>query len=255
MGDDAATVHEAWHDYHTILTTNESPFIHYMLEHQKGDSGTRCQDCWRSLIDPAKLLRLKDLNDYMPVQQGFQRLRDIAREFSRVHVQALVHSKKVETSDPFDQILGSTALRGEPDTNIVIFQQNGERFIMSETRVGRALPATQLTAELVTSAGADVVNNSYLGPPLSEWQSEKQDKAAKRETATYEHRVVEYLQTCNGMQALQQDVLKNVTGKTGRVLGAISKLTGEGAVIAEGTPRTITLQDGATLELYLLVHP
>jgi hypothetical protein len=159
------------------------------------------------------------------------------------------------TSDPFDQILGSTALRGEPDTNVVIFQQNGERFIVSETRVGRALPATLLKAELVMSAGADVVKDFYLGVPLSEWQSEKQDKAASKDSAAYEHRVVDYLQACTGMEALQQDVLRNVTGKTDRVLGAISRLAGEGVVMAEGAPRMITLQDGPALDLYLLVRP
>jgi hypothetical protein len=34
-GDDAATVHEAWDDFRTIVTANEAHFIRYMLEHQK----------------------------------------------------------------------------------------------------------------------------------------------------------------------------------------------------------------------------
>jgi hypothetical protein len=66
--------------------------------------------------------------------------------------------------------------------------------------------------------------------------------------------VVEFLQTCNGMTALQQDVLTKVTGKTDRVIAAISKLACEGVVIADGRPRTIRLQGGAALELYLLVR-
>jgi hypothetical protein len=38
-GDDAATVHEAWHDYRTIVTVNEAHFIRHILEHQKKGFG------------------------------------------------------------------------------------------------------------------------------------------------------------------------------------------------------------------------
>jgi hypothetical protein len=54
-GDDPATVHEAWQEYRTIVTANEAPFIRYMLEHQKRDSG-RCQDCWGLLVVPASAI-------------------------------------------------------------------------------------------------------------------------------------------------------------------------------------------------------
>ena len=60
--------------------------------------------------------------------------------------------------------------------------------------------------------------------------------------------------TRNEMTAQQQDLLKNVTGKSDRVLGAISRLAGEGVVIADGTPRTISFRDGAALELYMIVN-
>jgi hypothetical protein len=55
-GDDAANVHEARHHYRTIVTANEAHFIRYMLEHQKRDSGTRCQDCWGLLVVPASAI-------------------------------------------------------------------------------------------------------------------------------------------------------------------------------------------------------
>jgi hypothetical protein len=55
-GDDAATVHEAWDHYRTIVTANEAHFIRYMLEHQKRDSGTTCQDCWGLLVVPASAI-------------------------------------------------------------------------------------------------------------------------------------------------------------------------------------------------------
>jgi hypothetical protein len=55
-GDDAATVHEAWDDYRTIVTANETHFICYKLEHQKRDSCTTCQDCWGLLVIPARAI-------------------------------------------------------------------------------------------------------------------------------------------------------------------------------------------------------
>jgi hypothetical protein len=200
----------------------------------------------------AKLLRLRDLSDYMPVQEGCQRLRDVARQFPTVHLQALAHCKKVQTDDPFDQILGSTALRGEPDTNMVIFQQDGERAITSETRIGRAIPPTLLTAEVETSAGADVVSNFSLGMPLDQWRSEMREQKGRKQEADYGHRVIKYLQTCNGTTALQQDVLHNVTGKTERVTGAINQLIAHGVLKPDGSPRKLTLISGVALDIYML---
>lgn len=199
----------------------------------------------------AKFLRVKDLSEYMPVQMGFQRLHNVAREFPHLHIQALAHSKKVQTDDPFDQILGSTALRGEPDTNMVIFKQNGVRFITTETRVGRAIPATQLRAELVTSAGADVVSDFSLGVLLDDWQAERHDKAEKRQAEDYQDRIIGYLQTREGNTALQQQVIDSVTGQTKRITDAIKVLVGDGIMKAEGTPRTLTLADGDALQLYM----
>jgi hypothetical protein len=38
------------------VTANEAHFIRYMLEHQKRDSNTRCQDCWGLLVVPASAI-------------------------------------------------------------------------------------------------------------------------------------------------------------------------------------------------------
>lgn len=203
----------------------------------------------------AKFLRVKDLSEYVPVQEGCQRLRDIATKYTHVHIQALAHCKKVQTDDPFDQILGSTALRGEPDTNLIIYQQDGQRVITSETRIGRALPATLLMAETVTLAGADVVSNFSLGVPFEEWQSDRQGRAEKGQVANYGDRVIGYLERCDGRRALQQDVLQSVTGKTERVTEAIRQLTDDGVVRADGSPRALTLADGEALQLYMLGKP
>jgi hypothetical protein len=55
---DPETVHEAWNEFRTIVTRNETDFVRFMLEHSKRDSGKRCQDGWGLLIVPDdKLIR------------------------------------------------------------------------------------------------------------------------------------------------------------------------------------------------------
>ena len=52
-GHDRETVHEAWTEFRTVVTSDEGDFIRYILEHQKRDSGKRCQDCWGLVIVPS----------------------------------------------------------------------------------------------------------------------------------------------------------------------------------------------------------
>jgi hypothetical protein len=55
---DPETVHEAWNEFRTIVTRNQTDFVRFMLEHSKRDSGKRCQDGWGLLIVPDdKLVR------------------------------------------------------------------------------------------------------------------------------------------------------------------------------------------------------
>jgi hypothetical protein len=51
---DRETVHESWNEFRTIVTCDEGDFIRYILEHQKRDSGKRCQDCWGLVIVPSE---------------------------------------------------------------------------------------------------------------------------------------------------------------------------------------------------------
>lgn len=111
----------------------------------------------------AKFIRVSDLNDYMPTLDAVEQLHNFVRKFPRLHLQGLAHCKKLKTDDPFDSLLGSTALRGEPDTNIALFQEGGQRGIVSETRMGRHIPQTILRAEVAESAGCDVVQDFFVG--------------------------------------------------------------------------------------------
>jgi hypothetical protein len=189
----------------------------------------------------APFLNIGDLSEYMPTLRGINLLRDLARDFPHVHVLCLAHAKKVRTDDPFDGILGSTALRGTPETNIVLLNERGRRVIVSEARVGRAIPATILNAEMVTSAGSDVAKGFSLGEPFNQWEADKSEKAEKKQTDLYVHRVVDYLEGCEGQSATQREVLKEVAGKTERLMEAIKTLESDGMITSSGTPKALTL--------------
>jgi hypothetical protein len=49
---DPETVREAWNEFRTIVTRNETDFVRYILEHSKRDSGKKCQDCFGLFIVP-----------------------------------------------------------------------------------------------------------------------------------------------------------------------------------------------------------
>lgn len=125
----------------------------------------------------AKLLRVKDLNDYMPVLNEVERLGNLARQFPYLHIQGLAHCKKAQTDDPFDSLLGSTALRGETDTNIAIYQQDGQKVIATETRIGKNTSPTSLRADVVESEGADVVKGFVLDCLFDKWERRRRRNA------------------------------------------------------------------------------
>lgn len=199
----------------------------------------------------APFLNIADLSEYMPTLRGISLLRELARDFPHVHVLCLAHAKKVLCNDPFDTILGSTALRGVPDTNIVLMNEAGHRIIVSETRVGRAIPSTILETQMVTSAGSDVVQGYTLGESFNQWDKDKKQKTDIKQAQTYTRRVVDYLADEEDGTARHSDVVRRVTGKTERIVEAIRQLEDDGLVTSSGTPRTLRLNmDGDALALF-----
>ena len=188
----------------------------------------------------AKLPRVSDLNDYMPVLSKVEQLRNLARKFPQLHIQGLAHCKKAQTDDPFDSLLGSTALRGETDTSIAIFQQDGQKIIATETRIGKAIPPTILSANLVESEGADVVKDFFLDCPFDEWKQEKREKRETKQHGNYEDRIIEYFRDCGSLTAPQEQVLNKVEGKRKNVLEAVKRLADESVLTIMGVPHSPT---------------
>ena len=196
----------------------------------------------------AKFMKVADLNDYTSVLHHVKALRDLAVRHPHVHIMGLCHSKKVETDNPFDSILGSTALRGETDTTIVLFEKNGQRLLTTETRRGRPIEPTILEVELFESAddGALLVKDFRLGVPFADWKQNSDAVVEKKQRVTHEQRIIDYLSGCDSNRATQQQVLDSVKGQTQRVLDAIKALTQQGVLTQSGTPHSksepITLQ-------------
>lgn len=216
-----------------------------------GEALSKMPDVRLVIVDTlAKLLRVTDLNDYMPVLGAVEQLRNLARQFPYLHVQGLVHCKKVQTDDPFDSILGSTALRGEADTNIALYQNAGNRVIATETRIGRSIPPTILHAEIVESAGADVVKTLSLGTPVDEVEEKTESKREEKQRQSREDQITQYLSECTGKTAPQETLLKDIGGNRQRLLDAVENLVTWGAVIKSGTahsttdPLKLTYNDG-----------
>jgi hypothetical protein len=197
----------------------------------------------------AKVLCVGDLNDYMATMTAAEQLHKLAREFTKLHIQVLAHNKKAETSDPFDAILGSTALRGEPDTNMVIFTEDGHRIIQTETRIGRNIPASLLKADIVNSAGADVVEKFYLDSTLEQYQENADEKKQATKSASMEQRIIDYLSAKAELCAAQEDVLSETVGKRQTKLEIIGELKANGVLSVSGKPLILYLKPKG-LEIY-----
>ena len=187
-----------------------------------------------------KLIRVNDLNEYMPVLKAVEQIHNLARSFPHLHIQGLAHCKKIKTDDPFDGLLGSTALRGEPDTNIAIYGERSLRILAAETRIGRNIPPTVLHAELEESAGADVVKNISLSKLLAEWQGDLEEKSDRKRKATHEERIISFLQGCTDHTATREETLKEVEGRRETKIAAIQKLEATGMLIVTGIEHSPT---------------
>ena len=114
----------------------------------------------------AKVVRAKDSTNYDEMLILCEKLSHMAREFKHLHIQGLGHCKKVKQEDPFDAFLGSVEIRGETDSNIVIYDTHGHRVIQSETRIGTPWEATILNADLIQKNDTQYVKEFSLGGSL-----------------------------------------------------------------------------------------
>lgn len=185
---------------------------------------------------------IDDMNDSLQVSTALEKLLDLARTFPHLHILCLAHCKKIQPEDPFDGVLGSQSFRAETDSNILIYMQDGERLITAETRTGRRLDPTLLHAELITSAGADVVRSFTLGKSASEKRREKSEKKENAEKRDKKREIVEFLKGCDDLTATQESLTKSIVGRKQDLIEHIKELqTSQVLAPVETKPLTLKL--------------
>jgi len=103
------------------------------------------------VVDPLfDVLEVDEVNAYAEVNIAMKRLLSIGRK-SGAHLMAVHHITKGTAGTGASGILGSTALRGATDVNILLFKaKSGKRFIMTEQRYGQSMENTELLYDRAT---------------------------------------------------------------------------------------------------------
>jgi RecA-family ATPase len=190
-----------------------------------------------------KFLQVGDLNDYSKVQAPIKQLRDLAVRHPHVHVMALAHCKKSQdTGNIFDSLLGSTALRGETDCNIALYQQNGQRCIEAEVRRGRKIDSTILRAEMTVSPmdGAEVVKGFSLDGPFDEWKETLSEKVDRKQKTSCEDSIISILQSTEGQSATRETVIATCGRRKLHAIDAVNRLVQSGVLTMTGKERSPT---------------
>ena len=184
----------------------------------------------------AKVLRAKDIKDYSEMLELCEKLHLLARE-SGAHIQALAHCKKVQPEDPFDGFLGSVEIRAETDTNIVLYDNRGKRFLQSETRMGTPWTATEINAEVVTLGKSQMVKRFYLGDTLAK---SVQDQSAAQEKNTrwvIKSRIVAALKLRGG-DAPMAEIVDGISGHRELKFNMRDELIKENVIKMSGVPHS-----------------
>jgi hypothetical protein len=163
-----------------------------------------------------KLIRIKDLNDYAAVTEALDPILNIAREIG-AHVLLVHHTVKGERGDPIEEILGSTAIAGFPDSILVLKRSRGSkrRVLWADGRSGVELEETIIVlnpvTQQVTSGGT---------------RQEADEQDAERD-------ILAYLGKQKG-PVTQVLIRKDVEGDTGVIAKALYRLVDEGKISRTG---------------------
>ena len=161
----------------------------------------------------ARLVRVKDMNDYSQVISALEPLLSLAREVGS-HVLLLHHAKKGD-SRGIDSILGSTGLAGTVDTIISLHRGEDYRSISSIQRDGNDIPETVLQFDpetrLTTLGGTrEQEETERLKKPILDFIAGQQD----------------------GVE--EKTITEEVEGNNARKKKALRLLLGEGKIVRSG---------------------
>ena len=187
----------------------------------------------------AKVVRAKDSTNYDEMLILCEKLSHMAREFKHLHIQGLGHCKKVKQEDPFDAFLGSVEIRGETDSNIVIYDTHGHRVIQSETRIGTPWEATILNADLIQKNDTQYVKEFSLGGSLDSEVAMTKATHDAQKRVSYENRLITFLKEQNG-KAAWTDYWEKVPGSSDGKQAAVENLAKKEVIRRSGVAKSKT---------------
>ena len=97
----------------------------------------------------AKVMPGVDLNDYSEVNRAITPYATLART-TRTCILFSHHNRKGEGGDTGEELLGSTAIRGNIDTTLIIRTEGGRRIMETTQRYGANMPETYLDIDEAT---------------------------------------------------------------------------------------------------------
>jgi hypothetical protein len=169
------------------------------------------------VIDPtARLLRVRDFNDYAEVARGMEPLIDLARA-TGCHILCVHHCGKGER-DGGDALLGSTALFGAVDSLLIMKRRGQARTLQTIQRYGEDLAETVI--HLNPDTGAVTAAGDLQALQLEERKKEVLDALGEDESlpeADIKERIGgKQGLTAQALRALHQEGKINRTGKGGK---------------------------------------
>jgi AAA domain len=185
-----------------------------------------------------KVVHVRDSNEYSQWLPIFDKVKQLRREFPHVTFIGTAHARKGSSDDRFDSVLGSSAIRGEFETNVLLYQQDGKRLIVSENRVGKAIEPTILEAQIVEAEEGDFVSSFALGARFSEWEDERNEASDAKRKVSVKDRLVIYLKERQGEYIPQSTVLKDVKGNSQSKCATIKEMIAEGLIMTTGVPNS-----------------
>ena len=175
-----------------------------------------------------RLLEVKDSDNYVENMRELTKIRDLCTEYS-VHTCVIHHAKKLNTDDPFDSILGSTAIFAGVETALVVArlpEDQNVRTIVSRSRFGRDFDNTVLQFDPATGL-------SSLGPQVTEL---KRDSVARRQTdkeERIEQKILRHVELNPGVT--EEEIREAVSIKTEELSKTLRKLVGNYQLTRSGS--------------------
>lgn len=167
------------------------------------------------IIDPLfRLVRVRDGNDYVQVTQALDPILRIARD-TGTHILCVHHTTKSSTQDD-DSMLGSTAIFGSVDTQMILRKTEHHRTVRTTQRYGQDLEECILVFDDMTRRVS--LGNSMENERLEETGIAIYEFLSEGNSSLTEAEILPEIKVSQGtkVKALRQLLEKGLVSRTGK---------------------------------------